>query len=84
MRVQTAQCGQGLHRFAGSARHIGAGLAQVVHLVAVGIEELDDGEVLGQAEVPIHPGDDATALAARVLVEEHRLYPQVLTEFVRR
>ena len=52
-----------------------------MHIVT---EELDDGEVLGQAEVPILPGDDATALAARVLVEEHRLYPQVLTEFVRR
>lgn len=66
------------------ARAIAAGDTKAgcsVHLVT---EELDDGEVLGQAEVPIHPGDDATALAARVLVEEHRLYPQVLTEFVRR
>jgi phosphoribosylglycinamide formyltransferase 1 len=34
--------------------------------------------------VPILPGDNAAALAARVLVEEHRLYPQILTEFVRR
>jgi formyltetrahydrofolate-dependent phosphoribosylglycinamide formyltransferase len=51
-----------------------------VHLVT---EELDAGAVLGQAEVPVHPGDTAETLAARVLVEEHRLYPHVLAEFVR-
>ena len=51
-----------------------------VHLVT---EELDAGAVLGQAEVPVHTGDTAEALAARVLVEEHRLYPRVLAEFAR-
>lgn len=51
-----------------------------VHLVT---EELDAGTVLGQAEVPVHLGDTAEALAARVLVEEHRLYPRILAEFVR-
>ena len=66
------------------ARAIAAGDTKAGCSVHIVTEELDDGEVLGQAEVPIHPGDDATALAARVLVEEHRLYPQVLTEFVRR
>ncbi len=66
------------------ARAIAAGDATAGCSVHVVTEELDDGEVLGQAEVPILPGDDAAALAARVLVEEHRLYPQVLTEFVRR
>ncbi len=66
------------------ARAIAAGDAKAGCSVHVVTEELDDGEVLGQAEVPILPGDDAAALAARVLVEEHRLYPQVLTEFVRR
>lgn len=35
--------------------------------------ELDAGPILAQARVPVHPGDDAEALAARVLVEEHRL-----------
>ena len=39
--------------------------------------------VLGQAEVPILPGDTPDTLAARVLVEEHRLYPRVLAELVR-
>ncbi|KTW13090.1 phosphoribosylglycinamide formyltransferase [Sphingomonas sanguinis] len=66
------------------ARAIAAGDATAGCSVHVVTEELDDGEVLCQAEVPILPGDDAAALAARVLVEEHRLYPQVLTEFVRR
>ncbi|WP_343525242.1 phosphoribosylglycinamide formyltransferase [Sphingomonas sp.] len=66
------------------ARAIEAGDAKAGCSVHIVTEQLDDGEVLGQAEVPILPDDDATALAARVLVEEHRLYPQVLTEFVRR
>lgn len=52
-----------------------------VHLVT---EELDAGDVLGQAEVPILPGDTPDTLAARVLAAEHRLYPRVLAEFVAR
>ncbi|MEK9212084.1 phosphoribosylglycinamide formyltransferase [Sphingomonas sp. 2378] len=66
------------------ARAIAAGDDKAGCSVHIVTEELDDGDVLGQAEVPILPGDDADALAARVLVEEHRLYPRVLTEFVRR
>lgn len=42
---------------------------------------LDDGPVLGQAVVPVLPGDTADTLAARVLVQEHRLYPAVLRRF---
>lgn len=42
---------------------------------------LDDGPILGQAQVPILPGDTAETLAARVLVQEHRLYPAVLRRF---
>lgn len=42
---------------------------------------LDDGPILGQARVPILPGDTADTLAARVLVQEHRLYPAVLRRF---
>ncbi|MGJ8545451.1 MAG: phosphoribosylglycinamide formyltransferase [Sulfitobacter sp.] len=42
---------------------------------------LDDGPILGQATVPIHPGDTPGDLAARVLVQEHRLYPAVLRRF---
>lgn len=42
---------------------------------------LDDGPILGQARVPVQPGDTAETLAARVLVQEHRLYPAVLRRF---
>jgi len=52
-----------------------------VHIVT---EELDAGEVLGQAEVPIEPRDTPGTLEQRVLAEEHRLYPKVLNEFVLR
>lgn len=43
--------------------------------------ELDGGPVLGQARVPIAPGDSAETLAARVLEQEHLLYPAVLRRF---
>ncbi len=66
------------------ARAIAAGDRQAGCSVHVVTEELDGGEVLGRAEVPILPGDDAAALAARVLVEEHRLYPAMLSRFVAR
>jgi phosphoribosylglycinamide formyltransferase-1 len=52
-----------------------------VHVVT---EELDAGDVLGQAEVPIEAGDTPDSLADRVLSAEHALYPKVLSEFVRR
>ena len=52
-----------------------------VHLVT---EELDAGEVLGQAEVPIEAGDTVEDLEKRILAAEHQLYPKVLGEFVRR
>lgn len=44
-------------------------------------EVLDDGPILGQARVPVLPGDDASTLAARVLEQEHRLYPAVLRRY---
>lgn len=43
--------------------------------------ELDGGPILGQARVPIKSGDTAETLAARVLVQEHTLYPAVLRRF---
>jgi phosphoribosylglycinamide formyltransferase-1 len=42
---------------------------------------LDDGPILGQARVPVLPGDSAQSLAGRVLVQEHILYPAVLRRF---
>ncbi|WP_417741067.1 phosphoribosylglycinamide formyltransferase [Salipiger sp.] len=43
--------------------------------------ELDEGPILGQAVVPVRPGDTPDDLADRVLVQEHRLYPAVLRRF---
>ena len=43
--------------------------------------DLDAGPILGQARVPILPGDTEDSLAARVLTLEHRLYPAVLRRF---
>ncbi len=40
--------------------------------------ELDAGPIVAQARVPVLPGDDPDTLAARVLVEEHRIYPEAL------
>jgi phosphoribosylglycinamide formyltransferase-1 len=46
-------------------------------------QELDSGAILGQAAIPVLPGDTAQTLAARVLEREHALYPRVLTAFIR-
>ena len=50
-----------------------------VHLVTA---ELDGGPILSQARVPILKDDTADDLAARVLREEHRIYPETLAKFV--
>ena len=52
-----------------------------VHVVT---EELDAGEVLGRAEVPVLADDDIASLERRVLEAEHKLYPKLLSEFVKR
>lgn len=46
-----------------------------VHFVTPG---LDEGDPILQAEVPVLDGDTPETLAARVLVEEHRIYPEAL------
>ncbi len=51
-----------------------------VHFVTA---ELDGGPMIAQARVPVMPGDDAAALAARVLIEEHRIYPAALNAVAR-
>ena len=61
-------------------RAIAAGDAEAgctVHLVTEGV---DEGPILGQARAPILPGDTADTLAARVLAEEHKLYPRCLAD----
>jgi formyltetrahydrofolate-dependent phosphoribosylglycinamide formyltransferase len=51
-----------------------------VHVVTA---DLDSGPVIAQAKVKILPRDDAESLAARVLAEEHRLYPIALDNYCR-
>lgn len=46
-----------------------------VHFVTTG---LDEGPAILQARIPVLPGDTAETLTARVLVEEHRIYPEAL------
>lgn len=69
---------KGLHTHAraleaGDARH-----GCTVHEVTAA---LDDGPILGQSEIPVLEGDTPDTLAARVLVQEHKLYPAVLRRF---
>jgi len=49
-----------------------------VHFVT---PDLDSGPVIVQAAVPVHPGDTEEQLAARVLAQEHRIYPQTIRWF---
>jgi phosphoribosylglycinamide formyltransferase-1 len=49
-----------------------------VHFVT---PELDGGPVVIQAKVPVLPGDDEDSLAARVLAQEHVIYPQCVGWF---
>ncbi|MRU14124.1 phosphoribosylglycinamide formyltransferase [Roseovarius sp. A21] len=69
---------RGLHTH---ARAIEAGDAEAGCTVHEVTPELDDGPILGQARVPIRPDDTPDTLAARVLTQEHKLYPAVLRRF---
>lgn len=46
-----------------------------VHLVTLG---LDDGPIVLQAAVPVHDDDTVETLSARILIEEHRIYPEAI------
>lgn len=52
-----------------------------VHLVTA---ELDHGPILAQAVVPVLRGDSADALSARVLTQEHLIYPQAVAQLLRK
>lgn len=52
-----------------------------IHLVTAG---MDEGPVLAQAAVDVFPDDTPESLAARVLKEEHQLYPKTLAELIRK
>ncbi|MFZ2417192.1 MAG: phosphoribosylglycinamide formyltransferase [Smithellaceae bacterium] len=49
-----------------------------VHFVDEGV---DTGPIIIQAVVPVHDGDTAETLAARILKEEHKIYPQAIRYF---
>ena len=68
----------GLHTH---ARALAAGDVEAGCTVHEVTADLDAGPILGQARVPILPGDTEDTLAARVLTVEHQLYPQVLRRF---
>lgn len=64
------------------ARALAAGAKRhgcTVHFVTA---QLDHGPIIAQACVPVVAGDTADALAARVLAEEHRLYPRAIRWFL--
>lgn len=69
--------GLGTHRQA-----LAAGVTEhgaTVHFVTA---ELDHGPVVLQAKVPVFPGDTEQSLAARVLVQEHIIYPRAVRLFI--
>jgi phosphoribosylglycinamide formyltransferase-1 len=74
-----------LPAFAGLDTHARALAAGVklhgctVHFVT---PQLDHGPIVMQAAVPVLPGDDAAKLAARVLAQEHRIFPQAARWFI--
>ncbi|NNE79909.1 MAG: phosphoribosylglycinamide formyltransferase [Silicimonas sp.] len=63
------------------ARAIEAGDREAGCTVHQVTADLDAGPILGQARVPIYPDDTRASLAARVLEQEHLLYPAVLRAF---
>lgn len=66
---------RGLHTH---QRALDAGETEAGCTVHLATAELDDGPILEQARVPIEPGDTAETLAARVLKQEHLIYPKAL------
>lgn len=63
------------------ARAIEAGDTEAGCTVHEVTARLDDGPIIAQAHVPIHANDTPDTLAARVLEQEHRIYPMALREF---
>jgi phosphoribosylglycinamide formyltransferase-1 len=74
-----AHKGLGTHEAVLGARDTVTGAT--VHLVS---NELDSGEILGQVEVAVLPGDKPESLAERVLIAEHQLYPRIVSQYAAR
>lgn len=68
----------GLHAQRQALEHGARFSGCTVHFVDAGT---DTGPIIVQAVVPVHPNDDEAALAARILVEEHRIYPEAVQWF---
>jgi len=76
-----------LPKYPGTKTHqraLKAGDAEHGCTVHVVVDEVDSGEILGQARLAIEPGDTPETLAARVLELEHQLYPRCLAELARK
>jgi formyltetrahydrofolate-dependent phosphoribosylglycinamide formyltransferase len=71
---------KGLHTHERALADAAAEHGCTVHFVN---EELDGGHIIAQARVPVLPGDTPGSLAARVLQEEHRIYPMALAQVAR-
>jgi phosphoribosylglycinamide formyltransferase 1 len=68
----------GLHAQRQALEHGAKVAGATVHFVD---EEVDTGPIVLQASVPVHPDDTEESLSARILVEEHRLYPEAVRLF---
>jgi phosphoribosylglycinamide formyltransferase 1 len=69
----------GLHAQRQALEHGARVSGATVHFVDEG--PVDSGPIILQASVPVHPDDTEDSLAARILVEEHRLYPEAVRLF---
>jgi len=69
----------GLHAPRQALEHGAKVAGATVHFVDEG--PVDAGPIILQASVPVHPDDTEESLAARILVEEHRLYPEAVHLF---
>ncbi|MCF6363259.1 MAG: phosphoribosylglycinamide formyltransferase [Gammaproteobacteria bacterium] len=69
---------KGLHTHRRAIKENAAEHGASVHFVTA---ELDGGPVVLQARVPVHAGDSPEQLAARVLEQEHRIYPEAIRWF---
>ena len=65
----------GLHAQQQALDHGAKVTGVTVHFVDEGV---DTGPIIAQAAVPVRDDDTETSLSARILVEEHRLYPEVV------
>jgi phosphoribosylglycinamide formyltransferase 1 len=68
----------GLHAQRQALDHGAKVTGATIHFVDAGV---DTGPIIAQASVPVHDDDTEDSLAARILVEEHRLYPEVVRLF---